>query len=402
MERKTVNFLRHCFGRYYKRCGEDLAPPKPEKREFAYIPFTTENQTLMSRHQTLKKGEIASFLAEKTPRHVYHSTAYYQNPAAPTMDGKTWLGADLIFDLDADHLETPCKKKHDRWKCQKCGTTGKGKKPGKCSKCGNPALEEKPWICDNCLNIVANETNRIIEEFLIPDFGFSKDEILVNFSGRRGYHIHIYNETVHQLDQRARREIVDYITGRGLEPKLHGLPPIPGSPGPLETDPGWRGRLARYTKKELLKAKTGSRSKQKLEADHLERISKGFWDQFEGWGEKRWREIALRGSSLITGKTDEPVTTDIKRLIRLPNSLHGGSGFKVCPVKDPTGFDPLKDSLVFSTSETVVIRVFEHAPAIRICDETYGPYRPGQALELPLGAAVFYLCNEVAEVVSGV
>jgi len=400
VEIKTVNLLREWFRHYYNRYGEGLAPPNAEMREFAHIPFTTEDHTLMSRHQTLKKDEIARFLAEKSPRHVYYSTAYYKTPGAPTMEGKTWLGADLTFDLDADHLEVPCKKEHDRWRCPKCNKTGWGKKPGRCPTCGNPGLEENTWICDKCLGLVANETTRIIEEFLIPDFGFSKNEIAVNFSGRRGYHIHIYNKAVRQLDQRARREIVDYITARGLEPKLHGIPPIPGSHGPLETDPGWRGRLASCAKGEL--EKELARHGLKPSDDLWRRISEGYWDQFKGWGEKKWRDIAVRGSSLRSGKTDEPVTTDIKRLIRLPNSLHGGSGFKVCPVRDPTEFDPLKDSLVFPMSKTVEIKIFEHAPPIRIADDTYGPYSPGEELELPLGAAIFYLCNEVAEVVSGV
>ena len=38
------------------------------------------------------------------PSHIYYSSAYYQTPGAPTMDTKKSTGADLIFDLDADHL----------------------------------------------------------------------------------------------------------------------------------------------------------------------------------------------------------------------------------------------------------------------------------------------------------
>lgn len=47
--------------------------------------------------------------------------------------------------------------------------------------------------------------------------------------------------------------------------------------------------------------------------------------------------------------TDEPVTTDIKRLIRAPGSLHGGSGFRVtelASVADLERFDPLVDAVV--------------------------------------------------------
>ena len=53
---------------------------------------------------------------------------------------------------------------------------------------------------------------------------------------------------------------------------------------------------------------------------------------------------------------DEPVTTDIKRLIRLPTSLHGGSGFRVTPLStgDLAGFDPLIDAVVFGTRDIQV------------------------------------------------
>ena len=44
---------------------------------------------------------------------------------------------------------------------------------------------------------------------------------------------------------------------------------------------------------------------------------------------------------------DEPVTADIKRLIRLPGSLHGKSGLKVVPMErdDLDDFNPLMDAV---------------------------------------------------------
>src|SRR5690606_15573295 len=49
------------------------------------------------------------------------------------------------------------------------------------------------------------------------------------------------------------------------------------------------------------------------------------------------------------GETDEPVTTDVKRLIRFPLSLHGGTGFRVTPltISGLAAFDPLRDAVVF-------------------------------------------------------
>jgi DNA primase small subunit len=46
----------------------------------------------------------------------------------------------------------------------------------------------------------------------------------------------------------------------------------------------------------------------------------------------------------LSGEVDEPVTADIKRLIRLPGSVHGKSGLRVTPITrdELTDFDPLQ------------------------------------------------------------
>ncbi len=56
-------------------------------------------------------------------------------------------------------------------------------------------------------------------------------------------------------------------------------------------------------------------------------------------------------------RADEPVTTDIKRLIRTPGgSLHGGSGMRVVPldIRDLAEFDPLVDAVVFGDRDVRV------------------------------------------------
>ncbi len=57
-------------------------------------------------------------LAETVPSDVYHSCAYYENPDFD-MDKKGWIGADLVFDIDADHIPTTCNKIHDEFQMRK-------------------------------------------------------------------------------------------------------------------------------------------------------------------------------------------------------------------------------------------------------------------------------------------
>ena len=75
-----------------------------DKREFGFALF----EGWMLRHkQFANQEELTSFLQNSTPKDAYFSCAYYENPEAE-MDKKNWLGADLIFDIDADHIPTTC------------------------------------------------------------------------------------------------------------------------------------------------------------------------------------------------------------------------------------------------------------------------------------------------------
>lgn len=159
------------------------------------------------------------------------------------MEKKGWLGADMIFDIDADHIPTSCDKIHDQWICGKCGFPGKGAVPENCPVCGSEKFDENTWPCEVCLASAKYETVKLLD-ILMMDFGFSGTEIKVFFSGHRGYHVHVENKAVKDLDSAARREIVDYVSSLGIDIGLYGL----SEKGPKMLslrDPGWRGRIAR-------------------------------------------------------------------------------------------------------------------------------------------------------------
>ena len=54
-------------------------------------------------------------------------------------------------------------------------------------------------------------------DFLEPEFGFKREYAQFTFSGHRGFHIHLRDPSLFHLDSNARREIVTYIRGVGLE-----------------------------------------------------------------------------------------------------------------------------------------------------------------------------------------
>jgi DNA primase small subunit len=404
---QTLKFVQEKFLEYYKSSFEESWLPNSfENREFGALLF---KEKTMVRHRSFKQcDELKGFLCELIPSDVYYSSAYYEDPAASEMSEKRWFGADLIFDIDADHISTPCGKMHDSWVCGSCGFSGKGITPEKCPSCEAQKFDAKTWVCEVCLETTKNETIKLLD-MLTNDFGLSAKEVKVYFSGHRGYHIHVENEAVRTLDQVARKEIVDYVVGLGLDESSHGLKETSGVlVGPSLADAGWNGRIARGVYEFLLNPKPASEKvgldrriaevlvKQKDKISESWKV-RGPWNIVKGVGMSSWKKIVQSGIELQSAKIDTVVTTDIHRLIRLANTLHGKTGLMKTEV--PTGtledFDPLKKAVAF---EKGVAKVFVHeSPVFRIGDKAYEAIRE-QEVELPLAAAMFLMCKGAAEV----
>ena len=209
----SQDFVYKKFSDFYNSSSTEIPSPSSlGQREFA---FFLSQERIMVRHKSFVNiSDLKFFLGDAVPSDVYHSCAYYENPEAE-MDKKGWLGADLVFDIDADHIPTSCNKIHDEWTCSKCGFSGKGITPETCPICEGQKFDTKTWPCELCLNSAKEETAKLID-MLEKDFGFSYKEMHLFFSGHRGYHVHVENEAVKSLDAMARKEIVDYVSGLGL------------------------------------------------------------------------------------------------------------------------------------------------------------------------------------------
>ncbi len=108
--------------------------------------------------------------------------------------------------------------------------------------------------------------------------------------------------------------------------------------------------------------------------------------------------VVPRAAVEVQGETDAPVTTDIHRLIRLPNSLHGGTGFRVVPLgrDEIAGFDPFRYALLpgYDGERTPVTYVEE----ARYPFPGGGVHAvPGGTDELPTPVALFLLLRGQAE-----
>ncbi len=403
-------FVFQKFAEYYQDASTAVpAPPNPEQREFGYLMF---KERFMVRHQRFNDiNQFRDALADTVPSDVYHSCAYYENPDFD-MDKKGWIGADLVFDIDADHIPTSCNKIHDEFRCAKCGFQGRGITPEICPCCEGTKFETKIWACELCIRAAREEVAKLLD-MLENDFGFSQKELHTYFSGHRGYHVHIEKDTVRSLDAMARKEIVDYVTGLGLavldkekdrnerrQSRRKG-----GAKKFSLHDFAWNRRLKLGIQNFLLKAtyqdlkEIGLKNRALLEnRDTIIKraIQEGRWESINGVSIQTWLKLAEYVRENQASKIDTVVTTDIHRLIRMNGTLHGKTGLKKVefPAKDLQDFDPFVGAVAFKKGKVKVL--VSDAPEFKLGGETLGPYK-NQTVELPVAAAVMLICKRRAE-----
>jgi len=400
---EVEDFIRNCFKRYYSTASIE-APSDIGRREFGFIFIGKEG---MRRHISFKRYEdLKNFLVSEVPLHAYFSSAYYDFPDVEDMEGKVWRGADLVFDIDADHIPTPCKDTHDSWRCLDCGFSSTGMAPSECPKCSSRRIEVESWLCDLCLDAARDETFRLIEEFLVSEFGFSLNDIMIVFSGHRGFHVHVRDKVAFELSLEARREITDYIRGVGISVELHGFPSKynPNPPPPSLSDYGWRGRLVRAIYEFIssaslddLKAILGDRSG-RIVYDNRDLILSSIaspqpkWPIIDGLSMNVWSKLAYKILDRVIVHIDERVTSDIKRLMRLPSSLHGKTGLiaKSMNISSLNSFQPIFDASTFGFEDFKVH--VDHMPKILIGENFYGPYKD-EDVSLPKTIAIYLLCR---------
>lgn len=388
MEKHTSTFVEKRFSNYYESCHKNtLMPSSADRREFG---FTLHGGKIMIRHKSFRNFmSLKNYLISTAPSNAYFSSAIYQYPKE-AMEKKYWLGADLVFDIDADHIPTPCGKIHDTWTCINCGFSGKGLSPEECPLCKQTRFNSRNWICDHCLEAAKSETIKLLD-MLINDFGFSKNELQVFFSGNRGYHIHVETNSIRLLDSLARKEIVDYVTGIGLKPELHGHSEKDRAVFRSgEEIKGWRSRISKGSL-EFLNASPEEKATAGLNQQSIKNLIKR-----KKVGHNTLLKIVKWIIKQKASRIDTVVTIDIHRLIRLPGSLHGKTGLtkKVTSIKDLSQFDPLREAVAFN-GNAVNVNVSE-APRFRIGNKYYGPFKQN-SLELPMAAAIFLICKGVAQ-----
>jgi len=308
------------------------------------------------------------------------------------MDEKIWQGADLIFDLDGDHL---------------------------------PGVTDRDFPA--MLDVIQEQAHSLWHDFLQPEFGFDEQFLQVTFSGHRGFHLHYRDPSLFHLDSEARRELVSHIRGEGVDVQ-GGLTRFNDA-----TAKGWTKRIrmqiptlidkltaiaqedegSSAIMKDLhlgLKSNLqregkpgkGPASIKKL-ADmflHEERRTSVVNGQISRLGAHQglFLDLVKSDASIVlgaAGETDEVVTIDVRRQIRWPTSLHGKTGMRVTefPLNRLDAdcgnpFDALSEAFVFGKDNAFDVEIVVDDAVLRF-DETVHDVSKGDQLHVSESAATF-------------
>ena len=315
------------------------------------------------------------------------------------MADKDWLGADLIFDLDGDHL---------------------------------PGVTDKDFPA--MINVIQEQAWSLWNDFLEPDFGFKQEYLQVTFSGHRGFHLHYRDPKYFHLDSESRRELVSHIRGEGVEVSdLLNRSAMPNASG-------WAKRVAKgvtsvvddldriyngdnkllntitaglqeMMDREGVKGLRGKSSIEKLSElmqsdNRRNRVLSGRLAVLNNYA-VLFQNLIKADSSVVlgnAGETDEVVTIDTRRQIRWPGSLHGKSGLRVTefPLSrlDPDGtnpFDCLSEGIALSRQNKVTVEVIVEDSIVRFDDKLYQPSL-GDVIELHEAGATFLVLKGWARI----
>ncbi len=316
------------------------------------------------------------------------------------MADKNWLGADLIFDLDGDHL---------------------------------PGVTDKDF--PGMIDVIQEQAWSLWNDFLEPDFGFKEEYLQVTFSGHRGFHLHYRDPKFFHLDSEARRELVSHIRGEGVE--VSDLLERSRNPNAK----GWAKRESKGIKsvvskldkihegdgillrsitanlqdmmdREGLKGLRGKSSIEKLaelmqDESRRERVIDGRLTALNNHG-ILFQNLIRADTSVVlgnAGETDEVVTIDTRRQIRWPGSLHGKSGMRVTefpldrldPEKNDS-FDCLTEGIALSREEIVTVEMIVD-DAITRFDDTVIDASTGDVFDIHEAGATFLVLKGWAKLV---
>ena len=362
---KEAEFLEKHFKKYYLEHKVNIS--NVENREFGYGVF---GRKIVNRNISFSSiEEMNQFLRERNPLFFSYSNACYRFPDRRPMVNKELMCADIIYEFDADDLSEVKE------------------------------INGFQWFSTENIEDTKKQVFKLIN-FLEDDFGFLTENISINFSGKAGYHIHLREKEIQQLGKQARIELVDYLTGTGIyfDNLGYDVENLVCKKGigkwKQRIDIGLKEFFEKDKKEiqeitELSSAKLSQLLKSKEEL--LKTINRGYLFPVGARTNKQfWTRVLEKIVEEKKCPIDRQTSVDMHKIIRVPETLHGTTGFvaKTIKLDELKKFNPHKEAIVFG-DETISIFI-KKAPKFSLNGETFGPFEE-QKIELPLYAGIYLL-----------
>ncbi|TDA35974.1 MAG: DNA primase catalytic subunit PriS, partial [Hadesarchaea archaeon] len=262
-------------------------------REFGFDPDGSGPNQRYRQFFTLE--QLSSYLKSNFPFSVYVSVALYEQPSRRA----GWIKSELAFDVDAKDL------------------------PVKPCSCGQGE------VCECCLE-EARRVVMLLSDVLSSDLGLR--DLRFSYSGR-GFHLRVLDEAVSKLEQNERAQLVSYVTGSVIPTDLSFV--LGYSKVFREFAARTLERLSEEKLKEVF-PKLAQRIQEK-KREVLEALRRGRREEIKrlvGKEEKLLEFLAKLNAGWVDGR----VTVDVKRILRLPSTLHSGVSMKCVPIRDIENF----------------------------------------------------------------
>ena len=281
-----------------------------QEREFG---FDHVGRGPNDRYKVFRNTDLLKrFLKVRTPFAAYCSVAYYDKPRRRDK----WTKAELVFDVDAKDI------------------------PIRTCECEG--------VCEICLNEAREIVCGIIDT-LKQDLGLKNIHII--YSGR-GYHVRVLDDDVTQVNSDVRSQIVKYIVGAEVPENEYSLDYEKVSYEHFVIPFGYPNVFTERVKYSILHLNEHSNLDEvnkKLLKDVLKYrplIEDNNWGIFKNKiGPLRYKKVVNGIASMNMSLVDAKVSIDLKRILRLPSSLHSMVSMKCTEVKNIETFDPFKEAV---------------------------------------------------------
>jgi DNA primase small subunit len=287
-----------------------------DKREFGFQ-VVKDNAIRFVRNISFETPEkLKKYILDHTPLAIYVGAIYNEGPnyfEQKSIQNLEWIRREFIFDIDLTEYDS----------VRPCSCVGKNQ------------------ACEFCWELI-NVSIKWIQETLEEDFGVK--DIKWVFSGRRGVHAWILDRSMSFIDDEQRAAIVNYLTffkGDGDSAKI--------SPS-AKFNTRYQERVKKIIFDSFFNHTTINQleklgfSKQRANVILTQRDDMGITNSFYSnhvysterastivpsqrlpTREEINQNILLRWSPRL----DTAVTIDLRRILRMPGSIHGESGKRV-------------------------------------------------------------------------